>query len=118
MTVQYTSLGFVKTKSMFAAAMRGGFAGVTGFITSGLNYGPLGVLNVLPFVNLPIFNAGGLLAGVDLAEAQTQEAILRYQQTVQQAVREVADGWLRSGSGGNSGNNRSSSPRRWGMPAR
>jgi len=68
-----------------------GFAGVTGFITSGLNYGPLGVLNVLPFVNLPIFNAGGLLAGVDLAEAQTQEAILRYQQTVQQAFREVAD---------------------------
>jgi multidrug efflux system outer membrane protein len=48
-------------------------------------------LNVLPVVTLPIFNAGGLLAGVDLAEAQTQEAILRYQQTAQQALREVAD---------------------------
>jgi multidrug efflux system outer membrane protein len=66
-------------------------AGITGFITSGQNYGPLGVLNVLPFINLPLFNAGALQAGVDFAEAQTQEAVLRYQQTVQQAVQEVAD---------------------------
>jgi multidrug efflux system outer membrane protein len=68
-----------------------GFAGITGFITSGQNYGPLGALNVLPFVNLPLFNAGALRAGVDFAEAQTQEAVLRYRQTVEQAFREVAD---------------------------
>ena len=67
------------------------FAGIAGFVTSGQNYGPLGVLNVLPFINLPLFNAGALHAGVDFAEAQTQEALLRYQQTIQQAVREVAD---------------------------
>ena len=68
-----------------------GFAGAGGFMINGQTFGPLGVLNVLPVVTLPIFNAGGLLAGVDLAEAQTQEAILRYQQTAQQALREVAD---------------------------
>ena len=68
-----------------------GFAGAGGFMINGQTFGPLGVLSVLPVVTLPIFNAGGLLAGVDLAEAQTQEAILRYQQTAQQALREVAD---------------------------
>jgi multidrug efflux system outer membrane protein len=34
---------------------------------------------------------GRTQAGVDLAEAQTREALSRYQQTIQQAFREVAD---------------------------
>jgi multidrug efflux system outer membrane protein len=34
---------------------------------------------------------GRLQAGVDFNEAVAQEAVLRYQQTIQQAVREVSD---------------------------
>jgi outer membrane protein, multidrug efflux system len=44
-----------------------------------------------PAGNLPIFNAGAIRAGVRIAEARRQEALLGYQQTVQQAFREVAD---------------------------
>ena len=40
---------------------------------------------------LPIFNWGRVGAGVDSASAQAQQALIRYQQTVQQAFRDVAD---------------------------
>ena len=39
----------------------------------------------------PIFNAGRLDANVKLAEAQHNEALLRYQQAIQQAFRDVSD---------------------------
>ncbi len=39
----------------------------------------------------PIFNAGSLRANVRLAEAQQQQALLTYEQTLQTAFREVAD---------------------------
>jgi multidrug efflux system outer membrane protein len=44
-----------------------------------------------PTLTVPIFNAGRVQAGVDSAEARTQEAVARYQQAVQQAVREMSD---------------------------
>jgi len=44
-----------------------------------------------PAGNLPVFNAGAIRAGVRIAEARRQEALLAYRQTVQQAFREVAD---------------------------
>ncbi|HLN02550.1 MAG TPA: efflux transporter outer membrane subunit [Bryobacteraceae bacterium] len=44
-----------------------------------------------PAGSLPIFNAGAIRAGVRIAEARRQQAVLIYQQTVQQAFREVAD---------------------------
>ena len=44
-----------------------------------------------PAASLPIFNAGATRAGVRSAEARRQQAVLFYQQTVQQAFREVAD---------------------------
>jgi multidrug efflux system outer membrane protein len=68
-----------------------GFAGAGGTVISGETFGPLGIFGLLPVINLPIFNAGALQAGVDLAEAQTQEAVLRYEQTILQALREVSD---------------------------
>ena len=40
---------------------------------------------------VPIFDAGRISSTVDLAQAQQQEAILSYQQSVQQAFREVDD---------------------------
>jgi multidrug efflux system outer membrane protein len=44
-----------------------------------------------PAGSLPIFHAGAIRAGVRSAEARRQESLLAYQQTVQQAFREVAD---------------------------
>ncbi|MBV8867268.1 MAG: efflux transporter outer membrane subunit [Acidobacteriaceae bacterium] len=39
----------------------------------------------------PIFNAGALRANVRLSQAQQQQALLTYEQTIQQAFREVSD---------------------------
>ena len=68
-----------------------GFAGAGSSTISGANFGPYGVFSLLPAVTLPIFNAGRLQANVDFNEAVAQEAALRYQQTLQQALREVSD---------------------------
>ena len=42
-------------------------------------------------VNLPIFNAGLLAGQVQVAQAQQQQALLSYQQAIQNAFREVND---------------------------
>jgi multidrug efflux system outer membrane protein len=76
---------------LFPQVTISGFAGAGGAVISGSTFGPYGVFNVLPAVTLPIFNMGRLQAGVDFNEARTQEAVLRYQQAIQQAVREVSD---------------------------
>lgn len=68
-----------------------GFAGAGNARIGGENTGPYGVFSLLPAVTLPIFNAGRLKANVDFNEALAQEAALRYQQTLQQALREVSD---------------------------
>jgi outer membrane protein, multidrug efflux system len=68
-----------------------GFAGAGSSTISGANFGPYGVFSALPAVTLPIFNAGRLRANVDYNEALAQQAALRYQQTLQQALREVSD---------------------------
>ena len=68
-----------------------GSAGVGARGINGTFFGPLGLFSVGPEVTVPIFNAGRIRAGVDSATARQQEAVLRYQQTIQQAFREVAD---------------------------
>ena len=68
-----------------------GFAGVGSSTISGSNFGPFGVFSALPAITLPIFNMGRLRANVDYNEAIAQEAAVRYQQTLQQALREVSD---------------------------
>jgi multidrug efflux system outer membrane protein len=40
---------------------------------------------------MPIFTAGGIAGSVETAEAQQREALLRYQQAIQTAFREVSD---------------------------
>ena len=42
-------------------------------------------------ITQPIFTAGKIRSGVRLAEAQQQEAVLTYQQTIQGAFRDVSD---------------------------
>jgi multidrug efflux system outer membrane protein len=69
-----------------------GFAGAGGAVINGQAFGPFGILNALPSITLPIFNMGRYQAEVDAAEARTKEALERYRQTIQQAIREVADG--------------------------
>jgi multidrug efflux system outer membrane protein len=68
-----------------------GFAGAGSSTISGASFGPYGVFSALPAVTLPLFNAGRLRANVDYNEALALEAALRYQQTLQQAFREVSD---------------------------
>jgi outer membrane protein, multidrug efflux system len=80
------------TALLFPSFVISGFAGVAGAVVNGSTFGPLGAFNALPTVTLPIFNAGRLQANVDFNDAATQEAVLRYQQTILQALREVSDG--------------------------
>ncbi|HSB82275.1 MAG TPA: efflux transporter outer membrane subunit [Candidatus Methylomirabilis sp.] len=81
----------VATTQFYPQVLLSGFGGVNGFVISGQSFGPFGFLSALPVISFPLFNAGRVQAGVDLAETQTQEAVIRYQQTIQQAVREVSD---------------------------
>jgi len=68
-----------------------GAAAAGGLLIDGRWIGPQGLFSVGPQVTLPIFNTGRTQAGVDSAEARAQEALARYQQTIQQAFRDVAD---------------------------
>ena len=68
-----------------------GAAGAGGVAISGNWFGPFGLVSIAPQVTLPIFNMGRIKAGVDSAEARAQQALLLYQQTIQQAFRDVSD---------------------------
>ncbi|MGH9784739.1 MAG: efflux transporter outer membrane subunit, partial [Terriglobia bacterium] len=68
--------------------------GAGGFRSSALSSlfsGPAGLWNLVGGVTQPIFAAGRIRSGVRFAEAQQQEALLLYQQTIQQAFQEVSD---------------------------
>ena len=75
----------------FPRVLLTGAAGGGGVNIDGSWFGPQGLLAIAPQVTLPIFNMGRIGAGVDSAEAVAQAAVVRYQQTVQQAFREVSD---------------------------
>jgi outer membrane protein, multidrug efflux system len=53
--------------------------------------GPAGLWSFAGDLTQPIFTAGRLRSNVRLAEAQQQQALLSYQQTIQFAFRDVAD---------------------------
>ena len=53
--------------------------------------GPAGLWKFAATLAQPIFTAGRIRSNVKLAEAQQQDAALAYQQTVQEAFREVSD---------------------------
>jgi outer membrane protein, multidrug efflux system len=53
--------------------------------------GPTSLWNVGPTLTVPIFTAGKIHSNVKLTEAQQQQALLTYQQTIQQAFRDVSD---------------------------
>jgi multidrug efflux system outer membrane protein len=53
--------------------------------------GPAGIWNFGGQLLQPIFAGGRIRSGVRLSEAQKEEAVLVYQQSIQQAFREVSD---------------------------
>ena len=68
--------------------------GAGGFQSSALTSlfsGPAGLWSVLGGLTQPIFTGGRIRSEVRFAEAQQQEALLVYQQAIQQAFREVSD---------------------------
>jgi outer membrane protein, multidrug efflux system len=68
--------------------------GVGGFQSDALSRifsGPAGLWNFGPVLTQPIFTAGKIRSNVKLVEAQHQQALLAYQQTIQQAFRDVSD---------------------------
>lgn len=67
---------------------------IAGFQSSALTSlftGPAGFWNFGGQLAQPIFTAGKLRSNVRLTEAQEQQAVLFYQQSIQQAFREVSD---------------------------
>jgi multidrug efflux system outer membrane protein len=68
-----------------------GFYGVESAALSDLFTGPSRIWQFGPTVTLPIFNAGRNRANMALAEAQQRESVIRYEQAIQQAFREVED---------------------------
>jgi len=58
---------------------------------SSLFSGPAAMWTLAGALSQPVFDAGRIRSTVRLAEAQRQEAVLVYQQTIQQAFREVSD---------------------------
>ena len=66
-------------------------AGYQSSSLSDLFNGPAGFWNFVGDLTQPIFQKGRLRAGVRVVEAQEQDALLAYQQTVQEAFREVSD---------------------------
>jgi NodT family efflux transporter outer membrane factor (OMF) lipoprotein len=67
-----------------------GFLGGQSRALSDLFTGPARVASIAPSALAPIFHAG-LRAGLHLTEAQQREALLNYQKTINQGLREVSD---------------------------
>ncbi len=68
-----------------------GTSGLQSIALTSLFSGPAGIWTFIGSLTQPLFTAGSLKKNVELAEAQNQEAVLAYQQTIQQAFREVSD---------------------------
>jgi multidrug efflux system outer membrane protein len=68
-----------------------GAGGLETFGLQNLFAGPARYWSYTAAFTQPIFNSGSLRANVRLTEAQQQQALLTYQQTIQQAFREVSD---------------------------
>jgi len=68
-----------------------GVGGLQSIPLTKLFTGPSGMWNFTGQLAQPLYAGGTLKSGVRLAEGQQQEAALNYQQTIQQAFREVSD---------------------------
>jgi len=69
-----------------------GTAGYESPALTSLFTGPAGIWNLAGSVTQPIFEGGRLKSNVRLAEAQHEQTLLTYQQTIQGAFRDVSNG--------------------------
>jgi multidrug efflux system outer membrane protein len=69
-----------------------GAAGFESPALTNLFTGPAGIWSLAGSFTQPIFEGGRLKSGVRLAEAQRQQMLLTYQQTIQGAFRDVSNG--------------------------
>jgi len=69
-----------------------GSAGYESPALTNLFTGPAGIWNLAASVTQPIFEGGRLKSNVRLAEAQHEQILLTYQQTIQGAFRDVSNG--------------------------
>ena len=68
-----------------------GDGGLESIALSRLFTGPAGMWSFAGQLTQPLYTGGSLKGGVKLAQAQQQQAVLTYQQTIQQAFRQVSD---------------------------
>ena len=68
------------------------FFGYSAVSPSSVFLGQSNTWQVSPAMTLPIFNGGALIAGLDLADANSRAAVTSYQKAIQTAFREVSDG--------------------------
>jgi multidrug efflux system outer membrane protein len=71
-----------------------GTAGYESPALTNLFTGPAGIWNMAASVTQPIFQGGRLKSNVRLAEAQHEQMLLTYQQTIQGAFRDVSNGLI------------------------
>jgi multidrug efflux system outer membrane protein len=69
-----------------------GSIAVGGGIQNGVSFGPMAAFGIGPTHTGPTNTAARAPPGLDSADARVVEAVARYRQTVQQAIREVSDG--------------------------
>jgi multidrug efflux system outer membrane protein len=82
----------VAKADFFPRVLLTGSAAAGGVMVNGSMFGPQGIFAVGPSISLPLFNSGRVAAGVSQAEARAQAALAQYEQTINQAFREVSDG--------------------------
>ncbi len=81
----------VAKKAYFPRISLTGLLGFQSDQLSGLFTGPSRVWSFVPQVTQPLFTGGRLKSDVKFAKAQQQLAVIQYEQTVQNAFREVSD---------------------------
>jgi len=81
----------VARAAFFPSISLTGGGGVQSAALGDLFSGPSGMWNFIGSLTQPIFAGGRLSSRVDLAEARKKEALIVYQQTIQQAFHEVSD---------------------------
>jgi outer membrane protein, multidrug efflux system len=81
----------VARAAYFPEVSLSGFLGGQSTQLSSLFSGPHSAWSLAPQVTQPIFTAGRLKSNVQLAQAEREEALTRYQKTIQTAFTEVSD---------------------------
>jgi multidrug efflux system outer membrane protein len=81
----------VARAAYFPAITLTGFSGLQTIALTRMFSGPAGMWTFVGSLSQPLFNGGALKKEVKFAEAEKQEGVLVYQQSIQQAFHEVSD---------------------------